>query len=649
VVITETHIFTPRTVNELRLGYSRNRSERLQFNSDKNLAQEFGIPGVPFGPTNGGLPQFNVDGLNSFGSAQYQPTVEIQNVYHIVDSLSLIRGRHTIKIGAEIKPRVNFTILQPPYPRGELNFSGNGTHDGNPDNDSGLGAADFLLGRLDSAILSSFIDDTFQQPGQFYFLQDDFKVTKKLTLNLGVRYEYVTHATEKYNAQANFNISTNTLDIAPGRQDPLPPSWYPQIAVNRNAPRSLVPNEKHDFGPRIGFAYNLRNRTVVRGGYGIFYSSYEAGPLSIPNPGNNPPFFNQTTYTSQSFLEPNAKVNNLSQGFPGDALTNPDVPALFSMDPKFSNPYVQHWNFSVQQELGWNMVWEVAYAGSKGTKLYEFRNANPVAASPDPNADRASRRPRPYLDDLTYWCACNSSHYHSLQTKLEKRFSKDLSFLTAYTYGKAIDETSQASLGFHSGGGARNPLHPEWEKSRADFDIAQRFVNSFSYVLPVGKGKRLGGQMSRVADLMIGGWELQGIQAVNTGTPRTIRSRSLTNGSGDARPNRVLDQPLYPSNQGPTNWFNKDAFSFPDFGTYGNSGRNIITAATQVNIDMSIFKDFNITESKRLQFRSEFFNAINHPNFRSDSLNIRFDQAGGGVYDSAWPSRQIQFALKFIY
>src|SRR5712692_2320342 len=322
VVITETHIFTPRTVNELRLGYSRNRSERLQFNSTKNLSAQYGIAGIPFGPTNGGLPKFNVGGLSSFGSAEYQPTVEIQNIYHIVDSLSLIRGRHTIKIGAELKPRVNFTILQPPYPRGEFNFSGAFTNDPNNQGNTGLGAADFLLGALDTSILSSFIDDTFQQPGQFYYIQDDFKVTKKLTLNLGLRYDFVTFAMEKYNAEANFNIATNTLDIAHGRQDPLPPNWYPQIAVNRNAPRSLVPNQKLDFGPRVGFAYNIFKNTVIRGGYGIFYSSYEAGPLSIPNPGNNPPFFEQANYNPVSAIQANPKVNNLSQGFPADALTN---------------------------------------------------------------------------------------------------------------------------------------------------------------------------------------------------------------------------------------------------------------------------------------------------------------------------------------
>src|SRR5260370_24459071 len=157
-----------------------------------------------------------------------------------------------------------------------------------------MAAADFLLGALDTSILSSFIDNTFQQPGQFYYIQDDFKVTKKLTLNLGLRYDYVTHAMEKYNAEANFNIATNTLDIAHGRQDPLPPNWYPQIAVNRNAPRSLVPNEKGDFGPRIGFAYNIFKNIVIRGGSAIFYSSYTAGSPGKTKPHHKPPPFSQT-------------------------------------------------------------------------------------------------------------------------------------------------------------------------------------------------------------------------------------------------------------------------------------------------------------------------------------------------------------------
>src|SRR5581483_5605441 len=329
VVITETHIFSPTTVNELRLGYTRNRSERLQFNSDKNLSAEIGLPGIPFGPNNGGLPAFSIDDLTDFGSATYQPTVEVQNVFHIVDSLSLVRGRHTMKIGVEVKPRVNFTILQPPVPRGYFTFSGDFTRDPNNRPTTGLGTADFLLGMENQAQVGSFINDTFQQPAVFGYFQDDFKVTRKLTLNLGLRYDLVAATREKYDAQASFNIATGTLDIVKGRQDPLPANFPEQVKVNRNAPRGLVPTDKNNFGPRVGFAYNAFNKTVIRGGYGIFYSAYEAGPLSIPNSGNTPPFFLQATWNAPSILEPNPRVNQLSKGLPLDALTLPDSPQLF--------------------------------------------------------------------------------------------------------------------------------------------------------------------------------------------------------------------------------------------------------------------------------------------------------------------------------
>jgi hypothetical protein len=222
----------------------------------------------------------------------------------------------------------------------------------------------------------------------------------------------------------------------------------------------------------------------------VFYSSYEVGPLSIPNPGNNPPFFEQANYNTVSFTQPNPITTNLSQGFPLNALSNPSLPPLFSLDPHFTNPNVMHWQFSI-------------------THLYEFRNVNAVPATSDPNAYYQDLRNRTYLGDLPYWCACNSSTYHSLQTKVEKRLSNGLSFLTAFTFGKSIDEQSNASLGFHSGGGFRDNSNPEWEKGPSDFDQKYRFVNSLSYSLPFGQGKRFL-NVKGVANAIVGGWELQG-------------------------------------------------------------------------------------------------------------------------------------------
>jgi hypothetical protein len=655
VVVSETHIFTPRLVNDLRLGYTQNESDRLQFNSTINESAQLGIPGIPFASNNGGLPQFGVSGLAGFGSSEYQPTVEKQAIEQLIDSLTLIRGRHTIKFGVELKPRVDFSILQPPVPRGYLGFSGTNTAQ-NIENTSttGLGTADFLLGAVSGgANISSFINDEFQQPGYFGYVQDDIKLNRKLTLNLGLRYDFVEHAKERYDAEANFNVFTNTLQIAGNRQDALPPNFFPEIAVTRGAPASLVPDQKHDFGPRIGIAYNLFNKTVLRAGYGIFYSSYEAGPLSIPNMGNNPPFFEQSNYNVLSPLAPNPIVSNLSQGFPLNALANPSAPSLFALDPNFTNPDVQHWQASVQQDLGWNTVLEVAYTGSKGTHLYEFRNLNEIPASPNPSANYNAERLRPYLgNDLTFWCSCDSSTYNALQSKLEKRLSNGLSFLTAFTFGKSIDEQSQASLGFHGGGSFRDNNNPEWEKGPSDYDQKYRFVNSVSYTLPVGQGRAVLGSLHGIGNALIGGWELQGIESWSSGLPYTITEAvDQNNNTGDTeeRPDRVLGVPLYPSNQNASEWFNPAAFTLQPFGTYGNSGRNIIWTAPQLQIDTSLFKDFALKERAKLQFRAEFFNMINHPNFRANSLVSNFDAAGAGGFTAAQPGRQIQFALKLIY
>jgi hypothetical protein len=651
VALSETHIFTPRLVNEIRLGYNRNRSERLQFNSDQNLSAQYGIPGIPFSTNNGGLPAFDISDLTSFGSSQYQPTVEFQNVYQVIESLSWVTGRHTLKFGADLKPRVDFSILQPPVPRGSFTFSGDATRDPNNLATTGLGTADFLLGSLSSASIGSFINDVFQQPGYNFYIQDDFKVSRKLTLNLGLRYEFIGHVTEKYNAMANFNIQTNMLDIVKGRTDPLPADFYPEIAVNRNAPRSLVPNNKLDFAPRFGFAYNLLPHTVVRGGYGIFWSSYEAGPLSIPNPGNNPPFFEQTNYNQGSVVTPNPIVNRLSSGFPLDALTNPSSPSLFSVDPHFRNPYVQQWNFGVQQDLGWNTVLEFAYAGSKGTGLYEFRNANQARPTADSSSDIDSRRPYPYIPTgFSLWCTCSSSTYHAFTAKVEKRFSNGLSFLTAYTFSKSIDEQSNASLGFVSGGAFRDASHPSWEKGLSDFNVPQRVVLSLSYQLPFGKGKALANSVNGFGNALIGGWELQTVTSFQSGTPRTVVANiGVSNSDGEDRPDVVAGIPASPQNKGPNSWINAAAFQAEAPGTFGNAGRNIVQTAGVSSVDLSLFKDFAIVERAKLQFRAEAFNLPNHPNFRSDSLNTAWGSASFGEYSASRPSRQLQVALKLIF
>jgi hypothetical protein len=539
---------------------------------------------------------------------------------------------------------VNFSILQPPVPRGLFAFGGSFTSKFSDQGNSGLGFADFLLGKIDNSQVGSFISDTFQQPGYFFYVQDDFKVTSKLTLNLGIRYEFISHAKERRDAQGSYNLTTGALDIVAGRNDPMPPTFFPEVPVNRNAPRQLVPQDRNNFGPRVGFAYQLTPKTVIRSGFGIFYSSYEAGPLSIPNPGNNPPFFLQSNYQKLSFAEGDPIVNQLSQGFPLNALSNPSSPALFALDPDFRDPYVQHWNLGVQRELGWSTVFEVSYAGSAGKKLYEFRDANQPVATSDPNSPTDERRPRPFLGAyLAYWCSCDSSTYHSIQAKAEKRFSNNLSFLAAYTFGKSIDERSNASLGFDNSVGVRDPQNMRWEKSRSDYDVSQRFVISYTYQLPFAKDTH------GATKLLLSGWELVGVHAFNTGHPITVgASNDFSNTGGDQRPDVIPGVSLIPAGgQTREHWFNAAAFQNPQLGDFGNAGRNIMSLPGQISIDFSIFKNFQITENTKLQFRSEFFNLPNHPNF--GGLDRNFDSPSAGELTTAAASRQIQFALKFIF
>ncbi|HKX00622.1 MAG TPA: TonB-dependent receptor [Bryobacteraceae bacterium] len=644
VVLSETHIFSPRIVNEFRAGYTRLRTERLQFNSTENLSAQIGIPGIPFVSGNGGLPRFSVSGVTSFGSATYQPTREFENVFDFIETLSVIRGRHTLKFGAEWKPRVDFSILQPPYPRGRFNFGGDFTRDPNDRSGTGLGFADFLLGKVSAAFLGTFINDTFQQPGYFFYAQDDFKVTRKLTLNLGLRYEFISMPMERRNAEGNFNVATGALDLVRGRTDQLPSNFFPEVPINRNAPRQLVPQDRNNFAPRVGFAYQLTPKTVIRSGYGVFYSSYESGPLSIPNPGNNPPFYLESDWFPVSFAEPNPVVNKLSVGVPANAFAEPAAAALFALDPAFRDPYVQHWNFGVQRDLGWNTVWEVSYAGSAGKKLYEFRNANQPTPTADATSDYDSRRPRPFLaNDLTYWCSCNSSTYHSLQTKVEKRFSNNLSFLGAYTWGKSIDEQSQASLGFDNSVGTRNEYNYRAEKARSDYDVAHRFVVSYTYDLPFGR------KLTGAAKILADGWQFVGIHAFNTGNPYTIHAGSdFSNAGGDTRPDVIQGISTTPTGgRNRQEWFNPAAFTYPGPGLWGNVGRNTLTGPGLVSVDFSLFKTFVITERWKVQFRSEFFNLPNHPNFRG--LDTYFDDPNPGELTTAQPGRQIQFALKLLF
>ena len=666
LALSETHIFSPRLVNEFRFGYNRIHSQRFQFNFNKDVSGQLGFPGVPFVPMNGGLPQLTFSDVSTLGSPTFLPSLEIQNTFSYSDNVTAIRGKHSLKFGTEIRFE-EFTIFQPASPRGTLNFGGGFVS--NPATTTGVvaGFAQFLLGIPDGGNITNLHNVDYLRPVYAFYTQDDIKLTPKLTLNLGLRYELFLTVKEKFKNQGTYDLSKQILFVPKGQKAQLTPTIATLVPLSATASRGLINPDLNNFAPRIGFAYSVTPRLVVRGGFGIFYGGEENGPYSNPSQGFNPPFFvTQVFNTPCGFADANpASANDcvipglsvLSQGFPASSLTDPNTPQLFTLDPKLVTPYMSQWHLSTQYQLPFDTLFEVTYAGSKGTKLYAFLNGNQAAPSAVPGIDFASRRPIPAIDaGISLFNSTANSEYHSLQLRAEKRFSQGLSFLAAYTWSHSLDEASNANLGAQNNDGYRWFVHPEWEHGNSDFDIRHRMVLSYIYELPFGQGKHFGAHATGAAERIIGGWQVGGITTLSTGTWFTVTGANSIGAQSDGqqRPDQISSPNGKPCLPG--TFFNTCAFQNPPDGSFGDTGRNTLRGPGFQIWDFSIFKNFKLTENKRFEFRSEFFNLPNHANLQlaksgpQNSINTTsFGTPQFGFLTAARPPRQIQFALKFIF
>jgi hypothetical protein len=347
----------------------------------------------------------------------------------------------------------------------------------------------------------------------------------------------------------------------------------------------------------------------------------------------------------------------LADGFPANALTNPDLPPLFfSLDKHLVTPYMQQWHLSTQYELPSNTVFEVTYAGSRGLKQYIYLNGNQAAPSTDGSAAFADRRPIPAIDSFIGWFrSAGWSNYDSLQTRIEKRFSHGLTFLASYTWSHALDIASNADLGAQNGGDFRYAIHPEWEYGNADFDVRHRFVLSYLYELPVGHGKSFLGNASGAINQIVGGWQVGGITSASSGNSFTVvDANGFANSDGQQRPDLAGDPNAAPCVPG--TFFNTCAFADPALGSFGNVGRNTLRGPGYQIWDFSLFKNFPITERTKLEFRAEFFNVFNHPNLQfaksgpQNSINTTtFGTPEFGFLTAARDPRQIQLALKLSF
>jgi hypothetical protein len=691
LALSESHLFRSSLVNEFRLGYNRVNSHRYQLNYNTDVSGQVGFPGVPFTNINGGLPQlsFGDGSAPTLGSPTFLPSVEIQNTYVLSDNITWVKGKHTLKFGTEIR-REEFTIFQPASPRGNESFGTSLTDNPSNPGTGGAGFTSFLLGLSDGGSINNLHNVDYFRPLYSFYAQDDWKVTPKLTLNLGLRYELFTTVKERHDEQGTFDLrdpNNPTIIVPKGQTLQLTPTLASQITVSPTGSRGLIPVDKNNFAPRVGFAYQLTPGTVLRGGYGIFYGGQENGPYSNPSPGFNPPFF-----VTQSFNSPcgaasanpalyvaNPTANNpnldcavpglsnatgglpgsagISVGFPANSLVDPNTPLLFTLDPGLVTPYMQQWNFGMERQLGKDTVLQITYAGSKGTKLFTFYNGNQADPSSDPTAPFAPRRPVPLIDTgINLFKSDGGSKYNSLQSRLEKRFTHGFSVLVTYTYSHAEDNASNANLGSQNNDGFRWFKHPEWEKGNASFDVRHRFIASYIYELPFGSGKSLLGGANGALQQVVGGWQVAGITTVSAGnwfTP-TDSNGSFANSDGLQMPDAIVN-PIG-KHCLPGTFFNTCAFVDPPLGSFGDAGRNSILGPGFQIWDFSVFKMFNISERTHLEFRTEFFNIPNHTNFllsksgpQESNNSTVLGSSQFGFLTAARSPRQIQFALKLSF
>ena len=629
LAVGETHTLSSEKLNEFRFGYIYTYHQ--QDTPPPRRFAEYGILGAPENPKIHGLPNFIIGSLNNLGTAPpggsgigaagtgNTPSEKSGTIFQFRDNFSWVHRRHTIKLGGDVQ-QVNMSVYTTNEARPDIVFNGAYTQNPQARSGSGNAYADFLLGLAAAAGITTQNLNHLRQRVFAGYIQDDWKVSAHLTLNLGLRYELQTPVMETANLQANFILE----------QGPC----YRQLVLAKDSGRcglgpALVGLDTNNFAPRAGFAWQPGARTVVRGGFGVFYGRDEN--LGIQRRlANNPPFAVQAALLGDQ-ITPNFQ---LASGFPPGTLDPAQAvsPQVYYYPKDFPLPYVLQWNLNVERQLPGQLLVQVAYTGSGSHKLYYVNNLN----QPPPGTGPIdARRPLQGYGAIYTYAPLINSTYHALLAKVERRFSRGLSLLASYTYGHALDGgKSNNDAGDVL---AQNPRDLRAEHSSSNFDIRQRFVVSGVWELPRSAGR------------IVRGWQVSGIAAAQTGLPFTpVLSFDPTNTGTTARPDRLADGSLPTDQRNASHWFNTSAFRAPQGISFGNSGRDILRAPGVYNLDLSLARTFAFTERWRLQFRGEGFNLFNHPNLGVPNAVIG-DQRAGIISNVITPERQIQFALKLFF
>jgi Carboxypeptidase regulatory-like domain/TonB dependent receptor len=734
-----THVFSPTMVNVVRAGLNYLHTTRVSpsANDLSDIPGQFGVAGIPQLHENGGLPAFGINGLSTLGSNAFLPSDEVTSTFQVSDDFTKIYGKHTFKMGFEWQ-HVKFSTLQPPWSRGEFDYGSVYTDVPNVRNGN-TGRAQFLLSPTATTVPGG-IDDvggastgggnnsmfvsniSLTDNGKNYYgsyINDDWKVSPKLTVNLGLRWDFFGLVFEHHGAQANFvpggapsgtplyllPDGTNASSLSASFNTLLAQDGIGLVIGNKYG-KGLGRSQKYNFAPRLGFAYEVTPKLVARGGFGLFYNGFENRGFS-PNLGENYPFQFNFQYAAADDGHPIsfpgcAPAATFEVGFsctPLDpTLVNASGLALRGIQFEYQTPYTMSGNLTLQYQITPSFTLQAGYVTSLARHLEVFPNSNhPTQVLPvDANLGTlpAAQGGLPFPDfgqGSSYATTNGNSHYHSLQTKAEKQFSNGLSFLATYTWSQARTDAGDLLNG-GSTQGFRAPDVPGagigFDYGLASFDIRNVVHLSGSYELPFGKGKPYMSSAGGIANALLGGWTVSWGAVLQGGQPITLSCPSNTgNGTGCydiVVPGQDFKRGMHiDSNGQPSFLGNPGAFTQPCvFRSTGpdttsvpgcipiNGGLGLLGGSpTQLagppfkRLDFSTFKDFRLGERFTMQFRAEFFNILNHPNFNAPGFGgngvVSVSGAGnftssnfgevGSTRDAPYDPRQIQLALKLRF
>lgn len=659
VLAGNTWVAGPRIVASTRFGWSRLDNAVAGANSsltDIN-GEIFKIPGINLtnDPAFWGLPTFNVTGYTGQGD-RTNIYLTHNNIFEITEDVSWVLGKHLMKFGGSFK-KIHYNQLGNQFALGGFDFDGTATE--NPASRTGTGdpMADFLLGYMAQSFTAVQPADARLRSAYWAaYIGDSWRASSKLTIDLGLRYEYLTPFRDLNDQSVNITgLATANPILVRASNEGLGRDPYENQAVRftratlvrdgRLGP-GLVNPDRNNVAPRLGAAYSLSDQTVVRGGYGVFYNMIDLG---------NSIFDMARTLAGLRRDFPNRDFPDLqlsSRPFPtgGSAgIVNLAQPLILGNNPDMRSSYVHQWSVNVQRALSPVLAVDIGYVGSESRNLKKitgYNNPEPGPGSIDP------RRPYQQFGWIQYPDSVGRANYHALQVKAERRLRNGFTVLTAYTLGKSMDDTSGVRPGAGDTLFVNNPwCNTSCEYARSSYDVRHRWVTSSLVELPIGRGKRFGASMPVALNAVLGGWRVGTILTVESGLPFTPNAgRDTTNigtGAGN-RPNLVGDPNLSASERTVDRWFATEAFAQPPLYTFGNAGRNIVEGPGIINVDASLTKQVSVGGQRELEFRAEVFNVANHPILGRPDTNLS-SATYGRITSTRIDSRQIQLALRFTF